>query len=369
MKEGMTYAFRGGFNEELHARDWRDRFSSMANPEALDRSGIGLLVATLYAHPLMTTSLRGSIRRQLKQAREFVAAHPGWVIARTASEARAALESGKRVLVLALEGASGVLDDEDDLREFVDEGGIRLVTFVHLSDDDLGGVAFLGGIKNMSSPVAFLTQLLFPKHDENGVRINRNGLTPRGRKLAEKLLDHGVWLDLAHASDETQRDLLPILERRKQPLLYTHTVLRRFLGNERGISDLQLEEVRKSRGIVGLIPSPEMLEGTVSGPGTGPSAGSNPSCGQDLRALATQLRIVGDKIGDPARVSLGSDYNGGLPHLGPSCSTGTSLDSEKGLWNIGQVSELWKALGSVGAPVPVPLSKTIEAFLEAWGRI
>src|SRR4051812_47085106 len=52
MKEGMTWAFRGDFNGPLEATSWKDRFSSQANPEALEKSGLSVVVATIYAHPL-----------------------------------------------------------------------------------------------------------------------------------------------------------------------------------------------------------------------------------------------------------------------------------------------------------------------------
>ena len=94
MKEGMTWGFTGDFNEELRAHDYKDKFSSQANPASLEKSGIGIVVATLYAHPLFVRSLRDSIREQVKLAQDFVHAHPNWVIAKSPSEARSALENG-----------------------------------------------------------------------------------------------------------------------------------------------------------------------------------------------------------------------------------------------------------------------------------
>lgn len=355
MKEGMTWFFRGDFDGPLRAETWRDRFRTQANPETLDRSELGVLVATLYAHPLFTLSLRDSIRRQVAQAERFVATHPNWVIARSAEEAREALSQGKRALVLALEGAAGILETEEDLREFVDEKGIRIVTLLHLTDDGYGGVAFLRGFRAMASPWAWLTQLFDPAHEDE-VRINRNGLTKEGREMALKLMRRGVWIDLAHASDPSARELIAISEASTTPLLYTHTSLRRYLGAERGIASWQLEAVKRSGGIVGLMPSEEMLGGTTP-----------PPCEGGIQALARQYgetaRIVG-----PESVMLGSDYNGGIPHLRPGCPLGTALDAE-GLWNIGQVPAVWDSLEKMGRPVPRPRRKMVDAFLAAWSRV
>lgn len=354
MKEGMGWLATGDFEGPLEAKDWKSLFGSQANPDSLERSEIGLVVATLYAHPLLTMRLKDSIRNQIVQAERFVQSHPGWIIARNAAQARLALDGGKRVLVLALEGASGIIEDERDLREFVDAKGIRIVTLLHLTDDRFGGVAFLAGIKALASPWAWLTQSLSPTRDASGVRINGNGLSDEGRAMTEALLRRHVWIDLAHASDRSQEAIVPLLRTQGQPLLYTHTTLRKYLQAERGITDAQLALVRETGGIVGVVPSEDMLEGTppLDAPG--------------VPALATQY-IEMARVLSPEQISLGSDTNGGLKHLRPSGPTGTGLDRE-GFWNIGQQAALWDALERLNAPVPKPRSKMIDRFLQAWEK-
>ena len=128
MKQGMTWLFRGDFNGPLCAKDWTSRLSSQINPDSLERSKLDLIVVTLYAHPLLTRSLRDSIRLQIHQLKKFLAVHPQWIMAKTPFEAQEALRSGHQVIILALEGGSGVLENEQDMREFIDEHGIRIVT-------------------------------------------------------------------------------------------------------------------------------------------------------------------------------------------------------------------------------------------------
>jgi hypothetical protein len=65
---------------------------------------------------------------------------------------------------------------------------------------------------------------------------------------------------------------------------------------------------------------------------------------------------------------LGSDYNGGMRHLRPSCGTGTSLDQPAGLWNVGQSAAFFDALSRLGAP-RAPLRATLDRFLSAWERV
>jgi microsomal dipeptidase-like Zn-dependent dipeptidase len=360
MKEGMSWMFRGDFFGELKASDWKDRFDSQANPETLERSGIGLVVATLYAHPLMTLSLRDSIRRQIDLAEKFVRERPQWALARSAEDAKRALAHGRKVMVLALEGASGILESEEDLAEFIDRRGIRIVTLLHLTDDSMGGVAFLRGWMALSNPPGLWRHLFAgPGHEEDGVRVNDRGLSGHGREIARKLIDRGVWIDLSHSSDLAQKELIPLMLGAGQPLLYTHTVLRRYHGAERGISDSQLEQLKASGGVLGLMPAEEMLEGTPPPPGA--------TCSGGAPALAVQFRETAARIGAES-ISLGSDTNGGVRHLRPGCATGTALD-DKGLWNIGQQPLVWEALRRLGAPIPARLSSAIERFVGAWDKV
>jgi microsomal dipeptidase-like Zn-dependent dipeptidase len=136
------------------------------------------------------------------------------------------------------------------------------------------------------------------------------------------------------------------------PLLYTHTVLRKYHGAERGIAPWQLDELRRSQGILGVVPSEDYLEGTVS---------AFPSCDQSLGWLATQYQEFVAVLGN-THVSFGSDINGALDHIAPGCGS-------EGLWNISQYPELWASLTRLGAPTPKPLSAMIDGFLETWERV
>jgi microsomal dipeptidase-like Zn-dependent dipeptidase len=105
------------------------------------------------------------------------------------------------------------------------------------------------------------------------------------------------------------------------------------------------------------MPSEEMLKGTPPSEGT---------CSGSVFALATQFKEVAAVVGESS-IGLGSDYNGGIPHLKPSCDTGTSLDQE-GLWNIGQSHEVWQALQKLGA-VHSDGSSGVDQFLETWSQL
>lgn len=382
MNEGLTWLFRGDFFEELKASHWKDRLSTQTNPQELDQSGNALVVATLYAHPLTTWDMRDSIRRQIAQAERLVSEHPNWVLARDPQTAGRAIADGKKVLVLALEGAAGILETEADFREFIDQRGIAIVTPLHLMDDAFGGVAFLDGIRAWASPIAYARNLWSrlsadpndPRYHCEGVPINDQGLSARGHELIEKLLERKVWIDLSHASDQATREILPMLKKRGQPPLYTHTVLRRYHRAERGLPDWVLPELRRESGIVGLMPSLMMLAGTPPESNDcafacqkSSSAGAT-TCESGLPSLSRQYRELVQEIG-PASVAFGSDWQGGVDHLPPTCESGTSLDEGTGFWKISQTSEVWDLLRRLGQRLPEPRNLMVQRFLGAWERV
>jgi microsomal dipeptidase-like Zn-dependent dipeptidase len=266
-------------------------------------------------------------------------------LAKSPLEASQALERGQRVLVLSTELTRGLLDDERDLEEFVDREGIRIVTLHHLTGDVNGGTAFLKGVWAWSAPYAMLESLRNPDFD-GPARLNPNGLTEQGLALARQLMSRGVWIDLSHAPDRSYDVLLEEHRVMGKPLLFTHTALRRYLGAERGIADRQLRDVGKWGGFVGLMPSEDMLEGTPSTP-----------CAGSVHALLTQWNETARWVG-AGRVAIGSDFNGGIRHLKPSCRTQTALDVS-GFWNASQVPALESLL-------PIPAEGNVREFLKLW---
>jgi hypothetical protein len=91
----------------------------------------------------------------------------------------------------------------------------------------------------------------------------------------------------------------------------------------------------------------------------------------DLGELTAQWNELASRLG-PESVAIGSDFNGAITHLKPTrCArTGTSLDSEGGLWNIGQTADLWKAMKSRGAKLPQGgAGAMIDHFIDTWAQV
>ena len=367
MKEGLGWLFHGRFEEPHLADSWDDRLSSKVDAAALEQSGIGLVVVALFAHPLYVADMRASIRAQIAAAKRFVRRHPNWAIAKSPAEARRLLGAGRRVLVLSLEGASGVLETEEDLREFVDREGIRIVTELHLVDDAFGGVAMLDGFQYLANPLGVVDQLLDHRHDEQGIEVNRRGLSPLGRRLAVELIARGVWIDLTHASDASLTDLVPMLERAGQPLLLTHAQLRTRHAAERATSETMLRRVAASGGVVGLLPSEDAFPNAAPAARFCPAGCSPEACRGSVHTFAEVVDEAAAILG-PEAIALGSDQNGGMRHLAQACGTGTALDGDAGFHHVGQTALLYRALRQLGAPI-APHRDVLDHFLSAWDRV
>ncbi|MGE4105975.1 MAG: membrane dipeptidase [Bacteriovoracia bacterium] len=352
-----SWAFHGEFNGPIEATSWKHRYRSQINPETIGQSGLAVSVVALYGHRLFHWDLREAVRRQIADAEAFVKTNPEWVIAKTPMDAETALATGKRMLVFSLEGADGILENEADLVEFVDQKGLRIVTPLHLTDDQYGGVAFLRGILVLASPWAFIKSLFSPIYAD-GVRVNPNGLSERGQWLINALLKHQVWVDLSHASDAAQREIVPMLKAAKQPILYTHTMLRAYHGAERGITTAQLQDVAYSGGIVGIMPSHMMMEGTPL------PEGRAPECDGHIPALAKQYNEMIDIVG-PASVMFGTDFNGGVTRFSKDCPTHSRLD-ETGYVHAAHLPFVWEALAKNGGRTPPDLQVTARRFVDAW---
>ena len=90
-----------------------------------------------------------SARQQIDLIQSIVAQNSPWMgIARTPSEARAIINSGRLALVLSLEMEGLREEDVDKLR---DDFGVRHIIPIHLIDNDIGGTAANGDLFNAAS--------------------------------------------------------------------------------------------------------------------------------------------------------------------------------------------------------------------------
>lgn len=344
IQESVPFLLWGSFWNPPNTSSWRDRFVSRIDEQTVRDSGVTVAVIAFYATPLYLKSLKDSVRFQIAEARKFLARNPDFVQVKSPAELETALANKKKAVIFSLEGASGILDTEESIREFVDEAGIRMVTIVHFTDDDVGGASIMrwpGILLNLRGVVM---RYLNPES---------RGLTLHGKRLVEMLAAHHVWIDLAHAADPVFDEVSRMLLEKELPLMVSHSSLRSLFPHERSIRDQQLAQVRDSRGILGLIPSSDMFAG---------DSNLADATFQDHLRLARS--IVGTDF-----VLLGSDFNAPIRTLpchpeGPFGKAGDCHGIEvSGFAHYGHLNSLFSFMG-------LGRSETDEkTFLKAWKRI
>lgn len=194
--------------ERLFERYWLPR---------LEAGGVGIQLCPLDG---ASPPREGARERALAQAAEFAG-----LVAENAQHVcqvrtRAELDDPRLRLVLSLEGVDLLEADPAGFDEWYGRG-VRVagLTWNHAND-------FAGGITTPAQ-----------------------GLTARGRALVRRFAELGVVLDLAHASEQTWRDVLEEDVR----VAVTHAGCRSVRDHPRNLADWQLEALAERGGVLGMM--------------------------------------------------------------------------------------------------------------------
>jgi membrane dipeptidase len=195
-------------DERLFERYWLPR---------LEAGGVGVQVCPLHGATAPPGEARAWAVAQEAELRHAVEENAEHVCqARTRGE----LEDTRLRLVLSMEGLEPLEADPDAFAEWY-ERGVRMVglTWNHANE-------FAGGIETP---------------DE--------GLTSAGRELVRRFQELGVVLDLAHASEQTWRDVLD----EYIPFSVSHACCRAVHDHPRNLADWQLEALAEGVGVLGIM--------------------------------------------------------------------------------------------------------------------
>ena len=371
MKPGMGPGLIGDFTSPIKVQQWDSRLKTKASMFSLtsDRAP-QLIVMSLYGHPWLSRPFHFEFENNVKAALEqeylnivhFVTEHSKtWSIAKSAKEARDALQNKKHVIVLSIEGAFGAFETEEDYLKWIDERGVAIVTPFHLTEDRFGGTAFMHWkVAFFNTPLSFLESVFM-----TGGTCLRSfckspmGIKPDGRTLTQNLMTHKVWIDLSHANDMETSELLPEFKAHKLPILITHTGLREIYPAERAVSPGTIVYLSKNGGMIGLIPSDDFLLELAPGK----------SCYSGLEELKAEFQRVGNAVGFE-KVTLGTDINAPLRGLSPSCNhaSGGAIKSvleQKGFFDYEDFTDLTAYL----SPEPHWNEQVLDEFLKNWERV
>jgi membrane dipeptidase len=151
-------------------------------------------------------------------------------LALTSADVRRIVADGKMAVVLAIESGFDMEGDLDVLRLF-HRLGVRLVQFA-----------------NHNTTNAYV---------DAGLGERRwNGINQHGRKLIEEMNRLGIIIDVSHASDEAQ---LQIIAASRAPVTGSHHGLRAFSDHPRNMSDAVLKQMAAKSGLLGMHSSAAFL--------------------------------------------------------------------------------------------------------------
>jgi membrane dipeptidase len=215
--------------ELVHRRQEERPFERYWLPK-LEAGGVGLQVCPLYAEVedgperALAEALgqTTAFRRALREAAERVA----WV------RTRGDLDGlGDRIgLLLSMEGCEP-LGSNPELFDVFWELGVRMVSLTWNRRN-----VFADGAGE-------------PGH---------GGLSSRGRELLARLVDLGVILDLAHASERTFDDVLEAAP--GSPVLVSHACCRAIVDTPRNVADGQLRALAEHGGVLCLMALPLVVD-------------------------------------------------------------------------------------------------------------
>jgi membrane dipeptidase len=218
-----------------------------------------------------------AFERALRVADELAAiAERDLDLIRTTAELEACVASGEPAAILHLEGAEPIEPGLGNLEAWV-ERGLRSV-----------GIAW-------SRPNAFGhgVPFRFPGTPDTGP-----GLTPAGRNLVQACNALGVVVDLAHLTEAGFRDVARLSN---APLVVSHAGAHALCAVPRSVTDAQLDVVRDSGGLVGVVFDTAMTR-----------ADAELDADTPLDVVASHVEYLAERIG-VAHVALGSDFDGCHP--------------------------------------------------------
>jgi membrane dipeptidase len=88
-----------------------------------------------------------------------------------------------------------------------------------------------------------------PNEFAGGIETPDHGLTDLGRALVRRFAELGVVLDLAHASEQTWRDVVD----EEVPFSVTHAGCRAVFDHPRNLAEWQLEALAERGGVLGVM--------------------------------------------------------------------------------------------------------------------
>lgn len=222
--------------------------------------------------------------QQVDVAHRIVERYPDTLaLARTATEVRAAVDSGRIASLLGAEGGHSIGDDLAVLRSLA-RLGVRYMTLTHNDDTPWADSA-------------------------TGARAH-GGLTDRGREVVAEMERIGMLVDLSHTAPATMRDTLDVAT---QPVVFSHSSTVAVNDHPRNVPDDVLARLSDNGGVVMITFVPQFVSAEFAAWEDAGSAGTPPVV--TVSDVADHVEHAREVAG-VRHIGLGGDYDG-TPVLPP----------------------------------------------------
>ncbi|WP_367925796.1 dipeptidase [uncultured Ruthenibacterium sp.] len=168
---------------------------------------------------------RDSFREQIKKNGSTVR------LCKNGQEIEAAFSAGQYAAILSVENGS-VLEGKIERLKTLSEDGIQLLTLTWFGENEIGYGSVAGG-----------------------------PLKPFGKQVVSRLNDYNILPDVSHLSDEGVTDVFSLYD---GPILATHSNARKVTGHCRNLTDAQIREIVRRKGLIGLNLYVDFLCGRAS---------------------------------------------------------------------------------------------------------
>lgn len=323
MSSAAKPVVRGEPGDGILATSPKQRLVNSVTESQLHSTGVRLVFAGLWP-PFELRPSRSSLEESLHQLREldeFTQRRAGFGIANDTKHARRILANGRIAVLPQVEGGEGITKVEDV--DALYAGGARVITVVHFVSTQLGAAAH--------------GQVGWALFRSGEGELDAGGLSALGRQVVTRMMELGIVIDVAHASDAFVRDVLSLTEARGVPIVVSHTGARAFVNIERNLSDELAKRIAASGGLIGVTLYDQMLA-TPQAAFISPQ--HQPGTCDDLVAHWKHFASVVP----PEALVFGSDVNGFItrPAAGGLCPDGVRT--------YGDINAVWSALVANGVP-------------------
>lgn len=310
LHEDLSYYFSSGsglgFNLRRFDEDYPDRHGDIPKYE---RANVRLVFTSIFA---MQQTINPIIRRDFEELYGYSIR----AFAPTGLQS-AIIDHVKiyyRLVKMFPEKFKIVRSSEDVLAAFRNKSKVNLLIAVE-GCDALQEVDELDLLYNLGVRSIQLTWNFDNKFAASCNSKKDYGLTGEGERLIERANELGIILDLAHSSKKSFKEAIEVS---KLPVIVSHSGIRAIHNSPRNLDDEEIEMLRNSGGVFGIIFSRVLIGG------------------DDLRDLVKHLIYVRDEFGSEV-LAIGSDYFGLIDDF-----------PVRGLENIGLIQNLFEALRAQG---------------------